>query len=99
MLLHSIVAHAHLLHPVQACGLINQLAKKLISSLAISPTACVVSIVACFLYGLSKKLAFVPVASAMSGVHRDCLVLVSYAPRPEIQPLESRGQIVFADLP
>ena len=37
----SIVAHVHLLHPVQAHDLINQLAKKLVSSLAISPTACV----------------------------------------------------------
>ena len=41
MLLHSIVAHAHLLHPVQARDLINRLAKKLVSSLAVSPTACV----------------------------------------------------------
>ena len=30
-------AHAHLLHPVRARDLINQLAKKLVSSLAISP--------------------------------------------------------------
>ena len=57
------------------------------------------SIVACFLYGPFKKLAFVPVASAMTAVHKDRLVLASYAPRPEIQPLESRGQIVSADLP
>ena len=42
-----------------------------------------------FLYGLSKKLAFVPVASAMTAVHRDRLVLAFYAPPPEIQPLES----------
>ena len=40
-LLDMIVAHAHLPHPVQARDLINQLAKKLISSLAVSPTACV----------------------------------------------------------
>ena len=57
------------------------------------------SIVAYFLYGLSKKLAFVPVASAMTAVHRDRLVLTSYAPRSEIEPLEFRGQIVSADLP
>ena len=31
--LYSIVAHAHLQHPVQACDLINQLANKLVSSL------------------------------------------------------------------
>ena len=37
----SIAAHAHLLHPVRACDLINRLAKKLVSLLAISPTACV----------------------------------------------------------
>ena len=41
MMPHSIVMHAHLLHPVQARDLINQLAKKLISSLAVSPAACV----------------------------------------------------------
>ena len=56
------------------------------------------SIVACFLYGLSKELVFVPVASAMTAVHRDRLVLGSYASRPKIQPLESQGQIVSADL-
>ena len=54
------------------------------------------SIIACFLYNLFKKLAFVPVASVMTAVHRDCVVLASYVPRPEIQPLESRGQIVSA---
>ena len=60
-----------------------------------------VSIITCFLYGLSKKLAFVPVAGAMTAhaVHRDRLVLASYVPWPEIQPLESQGQIVSADLP
>ena len=52
-----------------------------------------------FLYGLSKKLAFVPVASAMTAVHRDRLVLASYAPLPEMQPLESQGHIVSNDLP
>ena len=36
------------------------------------------------MYGPSKKLAFVPVASAMTAVHRDRPVLASYAPRPEI---------------
>ena len=56
------------------------------------------SIVAYFLYGLSKNLAFVPVASAMTAIHRYRLVLASYAPQPEIELLESRGQIVSADL-
>ena len=38
MMLHcSSEVHAHLLHPVQARDLINQLAKKLVSSFAISP--------------------------------------------------------------
>ena len=37
MMLHlSIVAHVHLPHPVRACDLISKLAKKLVSSLAIS---------------------------------------------------------------
>ena len=37
MMLHcSTLAHAHLLHPIRACDLINQLAKKLITLLAIS---------------------------------------------------------------
>ena len=42
MMLHSTsVAHVHLLYPVRAPDLINQLAKKLVSSLAISHTRCV----------------------------------------------------------
>ena len=52
-----------------------------------------------FLYSLSKKLALSPMASAMTAVHRDCLVLASYAPWPGIQPLMPRGQIVSGDLP
>ena len=56
-------------------------------------------IVAWLLYGLSKKLLFVPVASALTGAHRDCLFLASFAQQPEIQHLVSRGQIVSADLP
>ena len=55
--------------------------------------------VAWFLYNSSKKLVFVPVASATAGGHRDYPVLPSVAQRPEIQPLVSRGQIVSADLP
>ena len=51
------------------------------------------------MYSPSKKLVFVPIASAMAGGHRDCLVLASVAQWPEIQPLVSRGQIVSADLP
>ena len=50
-------------------------------------------------YSLSKKLAFVPIASTMTAIHRDCLVLASNAQRPEIQPLVSQGQFVSADLP
>ena len=41
-------------------------------------------------------LRFVPVASAMTVVHRDHLVLASNARWPDIQPLMS--QIVSADL-
>ena len=57
-------------------------------------------IVACFLYTLSKKLVFVPVASAMTAIHRDRLVLAlaSNAQWLEIRSLTSRGQIVSADL-
>ena len=58
-----------------------------------------VSIIAWFLYSLSKKLVFVPIASATAGGHRDCPVLASVAQWPEIQPPVSRGQIVSADLP
>ena len=42
LMLHcSILAHAHLLHPVQVCDPINQLAKKLVTLLAISLARCV----------------------------------------------------------
>ena len=52
-------------------------------------------IVAYFLYSLSKKLVFVPVASTMTVVHRDHLVLASINARwPDIQPLVSRGHVV-----
>ena len=57
-----------------------------------------VSIIAWFLYSPSKKLVFVPIASATAGGHRDCPVLASVAQWPEIQPPVSRGQIVSADL-
>ena len=60
----------------------------------------VVSIVAWFLYGLSKELVFMPVASALTGTHRDCLIVASFG-QPEIQLLcgsRARGQIVSADL-
>ena len=40
MLHCSIAANAHLLHSVRARDLINRLAKKLVSLLAISLTAC-----------------------------------------------------------
>ena len=42
---------------------------------------------------------FVPVASALTGAHRNHQVLASNAQQPEIQPLKSRGQIVSADSP
>ena len=57
------------------------------------------SIVAWFLYGLSKELVFVPIANALSGTHRDCLIVASFGQEPEIQCLVSRGQIVSNDLP
>ena len=41
---------------------------------------------------------FAPVASAMNAIHRYCLVLVSNAQWPEIQPLVPGGQIVSANL-
>ena len=53
----------------------------------------------CCLYGLSKKLVFVSVASAMTGAHRECLFLSSFPQQPEIQHLVPQGQIVSADLP
>ena len=43
------------------------------------------------------KLVFVPVASAMTGIHRDHLVLAFDGQWPKIQHLVSRGQIVSAD--
>ena len=55
------------------------------------------STVAWFLYSPSKKLVFLPVASALTGAHRNCLVLASNAQQPEIQPLMLQGQIVSAD--
>ena len=51
------------------------------------------------LYSLSKALMFVPVASALTDTHRDCLVVASFGQEPEIQRLVSRSQIVSADLP
>ena len=56
------------------------------------------SIVAWFLYGLSKELVFVLVASALTGTHRDYLIVASFSQKSEIQRLVSRGQIVSADL-
>ena len=43
-------------------------------------------------------LVFISVASAMLAIHRDCLVLASDAPWPEIQPCVCGGQIVSGDL-
>ena len=45
------------------------------------------------------KCPLSPVFSAMTAVHRDRLVLASYAPWPGVQPLMPRGQIVSGDLP
>ena len=42
---------------------------------------------------------FVPIASAMTGVHRNRLVPASNAQCPEIQPPMSQGQIVSTDPP
>ena len=53
------------------------------------------SIVVC----LSKKLQFVAIASAVTAVHRDCLLLVSNTGWSEIQAPISQGQITSADLP
>ena len=57
------------------------------------------SIVACFLYSLSKKLALSPEASAMIAVHRGRLILASYALWSGIQALMPGGPIVSGDLP
>ena len=40
-----------------------------------------------------------PVASALTGTHRDCLIVTSFGQEPEIQHLVAQGQIVSADLP
>ena len=40
-----------------------------------------------------------PVASALTGTPRDCLIVASFGQESEIQHLVSRGQIVSADLP
>ena len=42
---------------------------------------------------------FVPVASALTGAHRNRQILASNPQQPEIQPLKLRGQIVSADPP
>ena len=57
------------------------------------------SIVAWFLYGPSKELVFVPVASALTGSNRDCLTVAYFGQEPEIQRLVSRSQIASTDLP
>ena len=44
------------------------------------------------LYGQSKKLLFVPTASAMAGIHRDRLFVASFAQQPEIQCFVFWGQ-------
>ena len=52
-----------------------------------------------FVHAVTKKLVLSPVASAMTAVHRDRLVLASYTPWPSTQPLMPRGQIVSSDVP
>ena len=42
---------------------------------------------------------FAPVASALTGTQRDCLVVASFGQEPEIQCLTSQGQIVSTELP
>ena len=54
------------------------------------------SIVACFVQ-LSKKLMLVLVASDMTVVHRDCLVLASNSQWLEKQPLVSQGPLTFCN--
>ena len=128
----SIVVHAHLLHPVQACNLTSQLAQKLISLLVVSckgkklntestisvtttravsthecnclancrPPNVHISVHCCLiLYGRSKKLLFMPIASGTAGAHRDHPFVASFTQQPEIQCLVFRGQIVSSDLP
>ena len=58
-----------------------------------------VSVHCCLFFVQSIQEVFVPIASAMTAVHRDRLVLASNAQWPEIQSLTSRGQIASADLP
>ena len=48
-----------------------------------------------FLYSLSMKLVFMPVASATIAIHSDCLVLPSNTQQPKIKTLVSCGQIVL----
>ena len=46
-----------------------------------------------------RALVFMSVAGALTGTHRDFLVVASFGQEPEIQCLVSRGQIVSTDLP
>ena len=112
MLYCSIVVHVHLLHPVQACGLIaGQFAHhpsceicegkkpKTESTISVTMTwilysresSCLANYIKCPLSPVfcTKKLMFVPIASVMAAVHRDCLVVVSDIQWLEIQPLVS----------
>ena len=57
------------------------------------------STVACFLYSLSKKLVFVPLASVMTAVHRYRLVLASNAQWSEVCEAScALGSGISADL-
>ena len=58
-----------------------------------------VSTVAWFFNSPPKKLVLVPISSAMTGVHRNYLILASNAQCSEIQPLMLRGQIIPAHPP
>ena len=50
-----------------------------------------------FLYNQSKKVVLEPIASAMAGTHRDCLVLDSNDQQPKIQFLASQNQTISTD--
>ena len=47
-----------------------------------------------FVLSVQEARVFVPIASALTDAHRDCLFLASFAQQPEIEHLVSRGQIV-----
>ena len=48
-----------------------------------------------FLYGLSKKLAFVPVASAITAIHRDCQFPMHHSPTYSRWSLEVKSFLLI----